>query len=194
MKNKKIKNLLDQMEAIEKELNETIHQQEIQFNYKFKGKKVEFESSIKEAHKKLKIGLINWFSTRPQNLITGPIIYSMIFPMLILDLCISFYQITCFPIYEIKLVKRSDYISFDRHHLHYLNWIEKFHCTYCAYGAGLLAYITEIVAKTEQYFCPIKHARKVMGSHARYLKFLEYGDAQNYQINLENFRKQLAKN
>jgi hypothetical protein len=194
MKNKKIKNLLDQMEAIEKELNETIHQQEIQFNYKFKGKKVEFESSIKEAHKKLKIGLINWFSTRPQNLITGPIIYSMIFPMLILDLCISFYQITCFPIYEIKLVKRSDYISFDRHHLHYLNWIEKFHCTYCAYGAGLLAYITEIVAKTEQYFCPIKHARKVMGSHARYLKFLGYGDAQNYQINLENFRKQLAKN
>jgi hypothetical protein len=194
MKNKKIKNLLDQMEAIEKELNETIHQQEIQFNYKFKGKKVEFESSIKEAHKKLKIGLINWFSTRPQNLITGPIIYSMIFPMLILDLCISFYQITCFPIYEIKLVKRSDYISFDRHHLHYLNWIEKFHCTYCAYGAGLLAYITEIVAKTEQYFCPIKHARKVIGSHARYLKFLEYGDAQNYQINLENYRKQLAKN
>jgi len=194
MKNKKIKNLLDQMEAIEKELNEAIHQQEIQFNYKFKGKKVEFESSIKEAHKKLKIGLINWFSTRPQNLITGPIIYSMIFPMLILDLCISFYQITCFPIYEIKLVKRSDYISFDRHHLHYLNWIEKFHCTYCAYGAGLLAYITEIVAKTEQYFCPIKHARKVMGSHARYLKFLEYGDAQNYQINLENYRKQLAKN
>jgi len=194
MKNKRIKYLLEQMEAIEKELNETIHQQEIQFNYKFKGKKVEFESSIKEAHKKLKIGLINWFSTRPQNLITGPIIYSMIFPMLILDLCISFYQVTCFPIYEIKLVKRSDYISFDRHHLHYLNWIEKFHCTYCAYGAGLLAYITEIVAKTEQYFCPIKHARKVMGSHARYLKFLEYGDAQNYQINLENYRKQLAKN
>jgi len=194
MKNKRIKYLLEQMEAIEKELNETIHQQEIQFNYSLKGKKVEFESSIKEAHKKLKIGLINWFSTRPQNLITGPIIYSMIFPMLILDLFISFYQVTCFPIYEIKLVKRSDYISFDRHHLHYLNWIEKFHCTYCAYGAGLLAYITEIVAKTEQYFCPIKHARKVMGSHARYLKFLEYGDAQNYQINLENYRKQLAKN
>jgi len=194
MKNKRIKYLLEQMEAIEKELNETIHQQEIQFNYSLKGKKVEFESSIKEAHKKLKIGLINWFSTRPQNLITGPIIYSMIFPMLILDLFISFYQVTCFPIYEIKLVKRSDYISFDRHHLNYLNWIEKFHCTYCAYGAGLLAYITEIVAKTEQYFCPIKHARKVMGSHARYLKFLEYGDAQNYQINLENYRKQLAKN
>jgi hypothetical protein len=117
----------------------------------------------------------------------------MIFPMLILDACISFYQLTCFPIYEIKLVKRRDYISFDRQHLHYLNWIEKFHCTYCAYGAGLLAYITEIVARTEQYFCPIKHARKVMGTHSRYIKFLEYGDAKNYQENLESYRKQLSK-
>lgn len=193
MKNKKILELLNQMKVIEKELNEIIHQQEIQFNYQLKGKKVEFESSIKEAHKKLKIGLIHWFSKRPINLLTGPIIYSMIVPMLILDVCISFYQLTCFPIYEIKLVKRRDYISFDRHHLHYLNWIEKFHCSYCAYGAGLLAYITEIVARTEQYFCPIKHARKVMGTHSRYIKFLDYGDAKNYQENLENFRKQLSK-
>ncbi len=193
MKNKKILELLNQMKVIEKELNEIIHQQEIQFNYQLKGKKVEFESSIKEAHKKLKIGLIHWFSKRPINLLTGPIIYSMIVPMLILDVCISFYQLTCFPIYEIKLVKRRDYISFDRHHLHYLNWIEKFHCTYCAYGAGLLAYIKEIVARTEQYFCPIKHARKVMGTHSRYIKFLDYGDAKNYQENLENFRKQLSK-
>ena len=193
MKNKKILELLNQMKVIEKELNEIIHQQEIQFNYQLKGKKVEFESSIKEAHKKLKIGLIHWLSKRPINLLTGPIIYSMIVPMLILDVCISFYQLTCFPIYEIKLVKRRDYMSFDRHHLHYLNWIEKFHCSYCAYGAGLLAYITEIVARTEQYFCPIKHARKVMGTHSRYIKFLDYGDAKNYQENLESYRKQLSK-
>jgi hypothetical protein len=193
MKNKKILELLNQMEVIEKELNEIIHQQEIQFNYQLKGKKVEFENSFKEAHKKLKIGLIHWFSKRPINLMTGPIIYSMIVPMLILDVCISFYQLTCFPIYKIKLVKRRDYMSFDRHHLHYLNWIEKFHCSYCAYGAGLLAYITEIVARTEQYFCPIKHARKVMGTHSRYIKFLDYGDAKNYQENLESYRKQLSK-
>ena len=193
MKNKKILELLNQMKVIEKELNEIIHQQEIQFNYQLKGKKVEFENSIKEAHKKLKIGLIHWFSKRPINLMTGPIIYSMIVPMLILDVCISFYQLTCFPIYKIKLVKRRDYMSFDRHHLHYLNWIEKFHCSYCAYGAGLLAYITEFVARTEQYFCPIKHARKVMGTHSRYIKFLDYGDAKNYQENLESYRKQLSK-
>ena len=48
MKNKKITQLLKEMEAIEKEINEIIHRQEIQFNYQFKGKKVEFESSIKD--------------------------------------------------------------------------------------------------------------------------------------------------
>jgi hypothetical protein len=82
---------------------------------------------------------------------------------------------------------------FDRHHLSYLNWAEKSHCMYCSYGNGLLAYATEIIGRTEQYFCPIKHARKMMGRHARYANFVEYGDAEDYQIKLEKFRTDLAK-
>jgi hypothetical protein len=82
---------------------------------------------------------------------------------------------------------------FDRHHLSYLNWAEKSHCMYCTYGNGLLAYATEIIGRTEQYFCPIKHARKMMGRHARYANFVEYGDAEDYQIKLEKFRTDLAK-
>ena len=107
---------------------------------------------------------VRWLVTyRPQNLITGPIIYSMIFPLLILDVFVTVYQATCFPIYRVAKVSRGDYIVFDRQQLEYLNFIEKFHCTYCAYGAGLIAYVGEIVARTEQYFCPIKHARRILG-------------------------------
>lgn len=69
---------------------------------------------------------------RPQNLITGPIIYSMIVPLLLLDGCESFYQATCFSIYGITKVHRDDYFVYDRQQLGYLNFIEKFHCTYCA--------------------------------------------------------------
>lgn len=76
----------------------------------------------------------------------------MIIPLAITDIVITVYQLICFPIYGIKKVKRSDYIIFDRHNLNYLNFIEKFHCTYCAYGTGMIAYISEIVARTEQYF------------------------------------------
>ena len=73
----------------------------------------------------------------------------MVIPMMMMDLCVSFYQFTCFPIYGIRKVKRSDYIVFDRYQLGYLNFIEKSHCIYCEYGNGLMAYMTEILARTE---------------------------------------------
>jgi len=90
-------------------------------------------------------------------------------------------------------VRRGDYIIFDRQQLNYLNFIEKFHCTYCAYGSGMISYIGEIVARTEQYFCPIKHARKIIGTHERYTNFLNYGDAENYEEKLEEYRQALNK-
>ena len=71
---------------------------------------------------------------RPWNLITAPVIYSMIVPLLILDLFVSVYQATCFPIYGIARVCRGDYIIFDRQHLAYLDAVDKVHCSYCAYG------------------------------------------------------------
>ncbi|MEY3650897.1 MAG: hypothetical protein RLZZ351_262, partial [Pseudomonadota bacterium] len=62
-----------------------------------------------------------------------------------------------------------------------------------AYGAGLMAYISEVIARTEQYFCPIKHARAMIGTHARYQAFLNYGEAENYEEKLERFRVSLEK-
>jgi hypothetical protein len=191
--NDRIRHLLTQLESAEKELEKALQERQVHLNFSINGKRVEFEQSVKQAHKQLKIGLIKWLGNRPINLLTAPIIYGMIFPMLLLDLCVSFYQLTCFPIYKIPKVKRGDFIIFDRHHLSYLNWIEKSHCMYCTYGNGLLAYATEIIARTEQYFCPIKHARKMMGRHARYASFVEYGDAEDYHIKLEQFRTDLAK-
>ena len=62
-----------------------------------------------------------------------------------------------------------------------------------AYAHGLLAYVSEITARTEQYFCPIKHAHKVLGMHARYTGFLDFGEAGNYHGNLEQYRLALAQ-
>lgn len=192
--NDKIRNLMAQITALEDDLRTALHEQESSVLYQVKGKRIEFEQSIKQAHRRLKTGFFRWLVTyRPQNLITGPVIYGMIVPLLIIDLFVSFYQATCFPVYGIAKVRRGDFIVFDRQHLEYLNFIEKFHCTYCAYGSGLIAYMNEILARTEEYFCPIKHARKVLGSHARYARFLAYGDAPDYEAKLEEFRKSLGK-
>ena len=191
--NDNIRRLLDEMRAIEDELAAAMHAQQSRMFFQIKGRRVEFEHGVMQAHRRLKTGLFHWLVTyRPLNLVTGPIIYGMVVPLLLFDLCISLYQATCFPIYKIRKVKRRDYIVMDRQHLGYLNFIEKFHCTYCAYGAGLLAYAGEIVARTEHYFCPIKHARKVMGTHARYAQFLDYGDADDYEGKLEQIRRALA--
>lgn len=187
--NEKIRQLLDQMSALEDDLRREVQAQEASALYKIKGKRVEFEAAVRQAHRQLKTSFFRWLVTnRPQNLITGPIIYSMIVPMVMLDLCVSFYQATCFPIYGITKVRRGDYIVFDRQQLGYLNFIEKFHCTYCAYGNGLIAYVSEIIGRTEEYFCPIKHARKMLGAHSRYARFLAYGEAQDYEAKLEHFR------
>lgn len=191
--NEKIRQLLDQMSALEDDLRREVQAQEANALYKIEGKRVEFEAAIRQAHRQLKTSFFRWLVTnRPQNLITGPIIYSMIVPMVMLDLCVSFYQATCFPIYGITKVRRGDYIVFDRQQLGYLNFIEKFHCTYCAYGSGLIAYVSEIIGRTEEYFCPIKHARKMLGAHSRYARFLAYGQAQDYEAKLEHFRVRLG--
>ena len=192
--NDHIQQLLEQITALEDDLRKALSEQQSSVFFQIKGKRVEFEQSIKQTHRRLKRNFFRWLVTdRPQNLITGPIIYSMIIPLLVTDLFVSFYQMTCFPIYGIKKVRRDDYIIFDRQQLHYLNFIEKFHCTYCAYGSGVISYVSEIIARTEQYFCPIKHARKILGTHKRYAQFLEYGVAENYQAKLEVFRGDLSK-
>ena len=192
--NDRVRHLLAQMSALEDDLRLALHEEEASVLFQIKGKRVEFEQSIREAHLRLKTGFFHWLVTyRPQNLITGPIIYSVIVPLAILDLCVSFYQATCFPIYGVVKVRRGDYIVFDRQHLDYLNFIEKFHCTYCAYGSGLIAYVAEIVARTEEYFCPIKHARRMLGTQARYARFLDFGDAADYEKRLEEYRVGLGR-
>jgi hypothetical protein len=188
----RVRQLLEQIKVLEEEIGDELSKQREKLVYQIKGGKIEFERVIRERHKQLRQGLFSWLLTvRPMNLLTAPVIYGMIVPLLIFELCITFYQLTCFPIYRIPLVRRSDYFAYDHRHLAYLNIIEKFNCIYCSYANGLLAYATEVVARTEQYFCPIKHARKLKGLHMRSQSFLEYGEAAKIQQKLEELRQAL---
>ncbi len=192
--NERIRLILNQITALEDELRVALHEQESRLLYKIKGKRIEFERTIREAHLHLKVGVFRWFLTvRPQNFLTAPIIYSMIVPLALFDLCVTFFQAICFPIYGIPKVRRSDCIVMDHQHLAYLNVIEKAHCMFCSYANGVIAYSREITARTEQYFCPIKHAQKILGSHERYTRFLDYGEADDFHARLEEFRAALAE-
>lgn len=191
--NNRIRQILDQITALEDELQKVVEDQQGRIRYQIEDRRVVFEQTLKAAHQRVKLGVFRWFLTvRPQNFITMPIIYGMIVPLALFDLCITFYQMTCFPIYGIARVKRAHYIVMDHQHLAYLNIIEKADCMYCSYAVGMLGYAREITARTEQYFCPIKHAQKILSTHSRYEHFLDYGDADNLHNKIEKFRSELA--
>lgn len=119
-----------------------------------------------------------------KNAIIMPIIYSMVIPIVIFDVSVFLYQHIVFRVCGIPIVRRKDYFVIDRHLLGYLNPLQKFNCVYCGYGNGVAAYGKEIIARTEQYWCPIKHATSVKDPHDHYRNFFEYGDAEGYRENL----------
>ena len=133
--------------------------------------------------------------SRPINLITGPIIYSMLLPIGLLDICVSFYQWSCFPIYGIPKITRSKYIIFDRQELKYLDWISKFHCTYCAYGVGVVSFAKEVIAATEAYFCPIKHHKiKLTAHHQPWQQIAFEQEASfDFDVKLNEIRTEMSK-
>jgi hypothetical protein len=108
----------------------------------------------------------------------------MFFPIALLDLFVSFYQWTCFPIYGISKYSRSNYIIFDRQELKYLDWISKFHCTYCAYSVGVVAFVRDVIGATEAYFCPIKHHAKKPHSPGRKYPFIAYEQSDDFDFDL----------
>jgi hypothetical protein len=90
-------------------------------------------------------------------------------------------------------VPRRRYFAIDRHKLAYLNGIEKVNCTFCSYTNGLIAYVREVAARTEQYWCPIKHARAIPVPHSRYHLFFDYGDAARYRRDFGALRHGLRR-
>ncbi len=179
---------------LQDELDREIEKRRKALGWELKDKIGEFEKGIVAGHRLLRKGLIKFLGgASPAVVLTSPVIYSLIIPMVIVDLWVSAYQAICFRAYRIQQVKRSDYIAFDRQNLSYLNIIEKINCDFCAYSNGVVAYVREISSRTEQYWCPIKHAKNVRSPHSRYSKFLDYGDAEGYRARLDEFRNRLRK-
>lgn len=192
--NDEIRRLVQQLADLEEELRDRLYEQETRVMYQLEGKKVLFKEQVKDAHDKLREALLPYLGGASwRSYASAPFIYALIVPFALLDLFVSVYQHVCFRLYRIPLVKRSRYIVIDRHNLHYLNSLQRFNCVYCGYANGLIAFVREVASRTEQYWCPIKHARRVTGSHTRYSNFLDYGDGEDFEQKLETLREQLRK-
>ena len=192
--NPQIAELVGRIKALEAELDAELARQRAKLAFGLERGRVVFEQEILRRHRELQVSLAKYvLGARPLVALTAPVIYALIVPLALLDLFVTLYQAVCFPVYGIAKVRRGDYLVFDRHHLAYLNALEKLNCAYCSYANGLIAYVREIASRTEEYWCPIKHARRTIGTHARYAGFEDYGDAEGFRRDLAAHRKSLEK-
>ena len=189
-----LKQLLDEIRDLENRVAEEISKEADELGYSIKRGRVRFEKEIKKRHREFTTRLTEYLSESSWlGLLMSPLVYSLIIPVVIFDVFVFFYQLLCFPVYGIPRVRRRDYIVLDRHKLQYLNIIERFNCVYCSYANGFVAYAQEVGARSEQYWCPIKHAQRLENPHSRYHDFLAYGDAEAYVAELKELREQLKE-
>ena len=133
-----ISRILQEIENKRKELAEEYERIKKKYNFEYIKWKITFSKEQKLENKKKKRSF--WQTTKSttfREYLSIPFIYSMMIPAVILDLFLFMYQQTAMRLYRIPLVKRSDYITLERKHLDYLNWVEKLNCIYCSYGNSL---------------------------------------------------------
>ena len=160
--------ILDRMSQLQEQLDDAFKERAEQLRYELKNRRVIFEQEVLDAHRAFRTHIAHYvWNARFLSIATAPIIYAMVVPIVFLDLTMSIYQEICFRAYGVPRVRRRDYVIFDRHKLAYLNAVEKFNCVYCSYANGVIAYVQEIASRTEAYWCPIKHARRIRDQHSR---------------------------
>lgn len=192
--NPNIRDFLDRIRQLEADIEQEARQRRQLFQADFDERKIRFEKEVLAQQKRFRQGVWHYVLTAEwRSVLSVPFIYPVLLPLLMLDLFVTIYQWVCFPLYRMPRVRRSDYFVYDRTHLAYLNILEKINCAYCSYANGLVAYVREIVGLTEQYWCPIKHARRVLQAHPYYHGFVDYGDAESYRVQLVVLREQLQK-
>lgn len=187
-----IDDLRDHIARLEQALETELAEAGQRWRYHVEAGRVRFDRDVRRAHQRLRQSIPAFVrESDPVHVLIAPVIYSLIVPIALLDLWISAYQWICFRAYGISRVRRANYIVIDRQHLAYLNGIEKLNCMYCGYANGVLAYVREVAGRTEQYWCPIRHARRIRAAHAHYREFVEFGDAEGYARRLPVLRNEL---
>ena len=188
----RMRDLADEIVRLQGELDREIESRRKSFGWSLKERLVEFEHGVTIEHRRLRRSIGGFLAQSSlRAALTAPVIYSLVIPFVVIDAWVSLYQAICFRAYRIPQVSRSEYILFDRNHLAYLNLIEAANCLFCGYANGVTAYVREVGSRTEQYWCPIKHALRIVDPHQRYFEFLEYGDADGYRARLAEFRELL---
>jgi hypothetical protein len=180
-----LETLTAKLRAVEAEIEAEMTRRREELRFHFENRKIVFENEVLRTHRAIKTRATRYLiDAHPLIILVTPVIYGLIVPIVLLDVAVMIFQAICFPVYRIPRVRRRDYLVFDRHHLAYLNAIEKVNCAYCSYANGAIAFAREVASRTEVYWCPIKHSRRVLGPHPHYEGFADFGDADGFRARI----------
>ena len=186
--------LTEKLRSVEAEIEAELAKRREELRFRIENRRIVFEEEVSDAPGS---------RSSARSVDAGPLYLTRANPLIILScagdlfadrpdragrLWVMAYQAICFPVYKIPKVRRRDYLVFDRHHLAYLNIIEKINCAYCSYANGAIAFVREVASRTEVYWCPIKHARRMLGPHPHYQGFADFGDAEGFREKLEEMK------
>ena len=190
----KLDEILAEIAELQGRFEQELAQTQQRLRYTVSRGRAVFDAETRAAHRAARDTLGQFLRhVRPMHVLTAPLICSLILPFALLDLFVSLYQALCFPVYGLQKVRRADHILIDRQFLAYLNLLQKLNCVYCSYCNGLISYVREIAARSESYWCPIKHSRRVKGTHNLHARFIDYGDAQGWAAHLAAQRAAAAR-
>jgi hypothetical protein len=181
--------LTAKLRSVEAEIEAELAKRREALRFRIENRRIVFAEEVLRVQRAIKVRASRYLlDANPLMILSAPVIYSLLIPIALADLWVMAYQAICFPVYKIPKVRRRDYLVFDRHHLAYLNIIEKINCAYCSYANGAIAFIREVASRTEVYWCPIKHARRVLGPHPHYQGFADFGDAEGFREKLKQMK------
>ena len=177
--------LMDKMRSVEAEIETELAKRREEMRFSFEKRRIVFEQEALRIHLAIKTRASRYLiEANPLIVLSAPVIYSLIVPIALArhlghglsgDLFSDLQNPEGAPP-RLPGVRPSP-SGLSQHH-------RKFNCAYCSYCNGAIAFVREVASRTEVYWCPIKHARRVLGPHPHYAGFADFGDA-------EGFRKQL---
>ena len=102
----------------EKDLAREIEEQEERWHYRVHRGRVWFDREVRRAHRRARQNIPAYIGEGSfLSLLTTPVTYSLMAPLVLLDVWVTMYQCVCFPVYGIARVPRRAYFVIDRHKL-----------------------------------------------------------------------------
>ena len=98
--NPSIEALQNRIRLLEDQIESEVQRRRESLHADFENTRIRFEREVIAAQKRFKAGLLSyvWHSSL-LTILTAPIIYAGIVPLLLMDLFVTVYQAVCFPVY-----------------------------------------------------------------------------------------------